>query len=123
MKNAANWFEIPVVELPRAIRFYEATLADKLRVENFMGTEMAIFPHDKPGVGGALVHFDKVDPSVHGARVYLDVGAGEPALDRALSRAREAGGIVHLSKTSIGQAGWIALVQDSEGNSIGLHAR
>ena len=120
MNTSASWFEIPVVELPRAIRFYEATLAGKLRVENFMGTKMALFPDDKPG---ALVPLDKADPSIHGARVYLDVGQGEPALDSALTRAREAGGVIHLSKTSIGQAGWIALVQDSEGNSIGLHAR
>jgi predicted enzyme related to lactoylglutathione lyase len=37
-------------------------------------------------------------------------------------RAVKAGGRIHLSKTSIGQYGAIALVYDSEGNMIGLHS-
>jgi predicted enzyme related to lactoylglutathione lyase len=122
MHNAVNWFEIPVVDFPRAVKFYEATLAGKVRVEDFQGSQHGILPYTPPGVGGALVKFDQVTPSVNGVRIYLAVGTGERALDAAISRAREAGGLITLSKTSLGDIGWIGIVQDSEGNSIGLHS-
>ena len=35
----------------------------------------------------------------------------------------DAGGVIHRAKTSIGEHGFIALAQDSEGNTIGLHSR
>ena len=54
MKDAINWFELPVTDLARAQRFYETVLATKLKPEVFNGVPNALFPTDK-GVGGALV--------------------------------------------------------------------
>lgn len=117
MKNAISWFELPVLDLPRAQRFYEALLGAPLRAEVFAGLDMAIFPY-QGGVGGALVHGERFRPSPDGAVVYLDVG---DALDACLGRVGAAGGKVVMPRTDIGEPGFIAMILDPEGNRVGLH--
>jgi predicted enzyme related to lactoylglutathione lyase len=116
MKNSINWFEIPAVDLPRATAFYEQVLSTKLRTEDFGGTPMAIL--EAEGVAGALVVMPARKPSSDGALLYLDT-AGH--LDAVLGRIEKAGGKVVLPRTSIGPQGFIAVMQDTEGNHVGLH--
>jgi hypothetical protein len=104
---------------PRAVTFYERSLALELKQELFGGLPMAIFRADDPAVGGALVQSPNRCPSTEGALVYLDVGK---QLDAVLDRVPAAGGAVVLPKTDIGEPGFIALVRDTEGNVVGLHA-
>ncbi len=121
MKNAINWFELPAQDLQRARRFYETVLSVTLKPEVFAGMDMALFPYEPGaggGVGGALVKDARFRPSTDGAVVYLDARAG---LDGCLERARVAGGQVLMPRTDIGAPGFIALVQDTEGNRVGLH--
>ena len=119
MTDAINWFEIPVKDLERAARFYEAMLGKKLKREVFGGTHMATFPTGAmEDVGGSLVADPKRAPSATGSLVYLDA----PDLDDALVRAKKAGGTIEMPKTDIGDPGHIAIVIDTEGNRIGLHA-
>lgn len=119
MSDAINWFEIPVRDLDRATRFYEAMLDKKLKREIFGGMQMATFQtSDRADVGGSLVLDPKREPSGAGALVYLDA----PDLDDCISRAKKAGGTVELPKTDIGDPGHIAIVRDTEGNRVGLHA-
>ncbi len=118
IKNALNWFEIPVSDMDRALRFYEAVLATTLKREDFGGTDMAIFLAPEPGVGGALVKSPQLEPGPAGARVYLDT-AGE--LDACVARVAAAGGAVLMPRTDIGDPGFIAIVRDTEGNAVGLH--
>lgn len=119
MKDAINWFELPVVELERAQKFYETVLNQKLRAENESdGRSMAIFPSGQPGVGGALVKDPRRKPVTDGALVYLNANG---TLDACLGRVVAAGGKVLLPKTDIGAPGFIALLQDTEGNQVGLH--
>ncbi len=117
MKNAVNWFELPVQDLGRAQRFYERVLGAELRSASEDGVPMAIFPYDG-GVGGALVHDPRVKPATDGTIVYLDARGG---LDGAIARIAEAGGRVVLPKTDIGPPGFIAILVDTEGNRVGLH--
>ena len=117
MKNAANWFELPVQDLGRARGFYETVLATRLRQETFGGMPMAIFPYEG-GSGGALVRDARVRPAADGTVVYLDATG---TLDACLERVTAAGGKVVLSKTDIGPPGFIALILDTEGNRVGLH--
>jgi predicted enzyme related to lactoylglutathione lyase len=120
MKNALNWFEIPVTDMKRAVTFYEATLNVKLREELFAGTPNAMFPYEqKAGVGGALVLDTKRKPSRDGAVIYLPAADG---VDKAAARAKKAGGTVLVEKLDIGDPGFIAIVIDTEGNQVGLHA-
>ena len=119
MKNALNWFEIPAVDLDRATRFYETLLGQSLKREAFEGMDLAMFPSDEPGVGGAVVKDARRKPGADGSLVYLDATG---KLDDCLARTTKAGGAVVVPKTDIGKPGFIALVRDTEGNVIGLHA-
>lgn len=121
-QNALNWFEIPVADIDRAQRFYEALLAVELRRER-MGPEtlLAVFPYQAEGVGGCLfagAHAPK--PSAAGTVVYLNVGT---SLDAVLARVEAAGGRIALPRTELPDGmGCFAHIADSEGNRVGLHA-
>jgi uncharacterized protein len=119
MKNALNWFEIPVSDLDRACGFYEKVLAVPLRRETFFGVPNALFPFQEPGVGGALVRDERRPVTAGGSVIYIDATA---KLDDCLARVATAGGAILQGRTAIGQAGFIALIRDSEGNTIGLHS-
>jgi predicted enzyme related to lactoylglutathione lyase len=119
MSHAINWFEIFVADLDRATRFYETALGVQLRRETFAGTQMSVFASGPDGVGGALVQDPTRKPSAEGPLVYLNAGG---KLDAVLGRVAAAKGAVVLPKTDIGEPGFIAIVQDSEGNRVGLHS-
>jgi uncharacterized protein len=119
MKNALNWFEIPVADLDRASGFYEKVLGVGLRRETFFGVPHALFPFQDPGVGGALVRDDRRQVAAGGSLVYIDATA---KLDECLARVPAAGGAVLQPRTAIGAAGFFAVVRDSEGNTVGLHS-
>jgi hypothetical protein len=119
MKSALSWFEIPVVDMERAVKFYEGVLKTSLRRENFFGTDNAVFKTEEPGVGGALIRQEKVRPQQEGTLVYLNLNG---QLDAAIGRVQGAGGAVLLPKTSIGEMGDIAIIRDSEGNRVGFHS-
>lgn len=121
MQTPIAWFEIPTANLERAIAFYESVFAITLRRENCGGGEMAIFPHECPAPGGALVAMPQLQPRDNGTLVYLDGGAD---LAVPLARAVAAGGKVIMPKTDLGKdIGFIALFADSEGNTVGLYSR
>lgn len=117
MKNAINWFELFVTNLPRAQKFYEEVLGASLRSETFNGEPHAIFVAE--GVGGALVLRKDRKPSAEGALVYLNCNG---QLDAVVGRVTKAGGRVVMPKTDIGPPGFIAVMLDSEGNAVGLHS-
>lgn len=118
--DAITWFEIPVANLERATRFYEAMLSSSLKQEMMGPHRMAVFPHQSPGVGGALVHGNGYTQSNNGIVIYVNVA---PSIDAALARAKNAGGSVALPKTELPDGmGFFAHVIDSEGNRVGLHS-
>lgn len=119
--NAVNWFEIPVMDLERATRFYNRVLETQLRPELFEERPMAIFRSSEAGVGGALVQAPGEVPSKEGTLIYLNTQS-EAALASALERVSQAGGSVMMGKTSIGPQGFIAVIEDTEHNRVGLHA-
>ncbi|MFC5496495.1 VOC family protein [Caenimonas terrae] len=123
MEHALNWFEIPVADMDRAIRFYETASGGKLRREAFggPGQELAVFPvKDEAAVKGALLRAPQARPSDQGAIVYLNAA---PAIDAWLERAQRAGGKVLLGKTALPDGmGFFAHVLDTEGNRVGIHS-
>lgn len=125
MKNAINWFEIPVADFERAKKFYETVLETKMH-EFDMGSaehKMAFFPSDadKQSVGGGIMSGPGYEPSEKGALVYLNAGED---LSHALSLVEKAGGKVHMPKTAIGEGenGFMAVIFDTEGNRIAFHS-
>jgi uncharacterized protein len=123
-KNLVGWFEIPVANMDRAIKFYEQVLGIKL-FRNKMGPlDMAWFPWTKDGAGatGSLIHHsDFYKPSADGTLVYFNSLSGN--LSDELSRVESAGGKVLIQKKLIAlDVGYMAVFLDSEGNRIALHS-
>lgn len=122
-QQALNWFEIPVRDLDRAQRFYETLLNRPLKREA-MGPDMpmATFPYAPgTGVGGCLVGGPSATrPSGDGTVVYLNA---EPSLNLVLARLPEAGGKLLVPRTELPDGmGAFAVLEDSEGNRVGVHA-
>ncbi len=120
MKNAINWFEIPVRDFERAKKFYEAILDAEMQVMEMMGTKSAFFPADlQAGIGGSITLADGYEPSQTGSLIYLN---GGDDLSIPLSRVEKAGGKIIMPKTAIGPNGFMAHFTDSEGNKVALHS-
>jgi predicted enzyme related to lactoylglutathione lyase len=114
------WFEIPVADLDRATRFYEAVLGVTLRRMAEGPNPIAVFPYETPAVNGCLALTDRNRPSATGSRVYLNA---DPSLDAALERAAANGGTLVTPRTALPPGlGYYAAIADTEGNTTGLHA-
>lgn len=120
MKNAINWFEIPVDNYDRAKKFYSSVLSVTLQEMDFGVVKMAAFPTDGTGVSGALCHGEWYKPSQDGALVYLNGGED---LSVPLSKVESAGGKVIIPKRQISEEyGYMAVIIDSEGNRVAFHS-
>lgn len=124
-KNAVGWFEIYVDDMDRATKFYEAVFGGELEKmkmpDDFTGMEMRSFGsnYEVYGAAGALVKMDGVKPGVGGTLVYFS--CDDCATEAA--RVSDAGGTVQQKKMSIGEYGFISMIEDTEGNTIGLHSQ
>lgn len=123
--NAVGWFEVPVNDMERAIKFYEKVFDIKLQRNTMGPLDMAWFPWVENGQGatGSLVkHPDFYVPSSQGTLVYFTAHSGD--LANELSRVEAAGGKVTQKKTLItDDVGFMGLFIDTEGNRIALHSR
>ena len=124
MKNAISWFEIPSRDLERAQKFYETVFNLQLIPLDVANIRMRMFPIEDPesGIGGAVVHAEGFyQPSVtDGVLVYLN---GNPDVQIILDRVESAGGRIIVPKTQISpEYGYMGIIEDSEGNRIGLHS-
>lgn len=121
MRNAINWFEIPVTDFTRAKKFYETILEIEIMEMPFPSGKYGMLPADmmNGGVGGGLAQGEGFEPSDKGTIVYLNGGED---LSLSLSRVEQAGGKIVLPKTSIGQNGFMAHFIDTEGNRVALHS-
>lgn len=117
--NPVNWFEIPTVDLGRAKKFYERVLGVELADAEMGPNQMAWFPMEmgRTGAAGTLIQGEGYQPSHDGSLVYLHVDS----IDPTLAAIEEAGGQTLMPRTSIGQHGFIAHFQDSEGNRVAIH--
>jgi len=123
MKNAVNWFEIPVVNYERAKKFYSEILGEEIIDHHMEDKNMkyGIFPYDMEShkVGGAIMKMEGSDPSQHGSTVYLN---GGDDLNIPLGRVEAAGGKIIMPKTDIQENGFIAQFIDTEGNRVAFHS-
>jgi predicted enzyme related to lactoylglutathione lyase len=116
-KNAVGWFEIPVSDIARAIRFYETVFDIKLARKSAGALEMALFP----GIGSLVCHETFYKPSPDGVLIYLTAHSGDLAIE--LARVENAGGKVLISKRQISEEmGYMGLFTDTEGNRIALQS-
>ena len=117
--NQVVWFDVPCVDLDRAIKFYSAVLGCQIAKHEGPDISLGVLPHEGAAVGGCLVLAKDNRPAGHGILVYLNC---QGRLDEAVAQAAAQGGIVLEPKHSIAPHGFRALVQDSEGNRVALHS-
>lgn len=123
--NVLNWFEIPVSDIDRAKTFYE-TILDIEMIQRKDGNDEAVFfPFDPDivqatsgRITGVLTKTDRNTPSDHGTLVYMNAS---PDIQLVLDKVKQSGGKIVLPRTQI-PAGFIAVIIDTEGNKVGLHA-
>lgn len=117
--NPVNWFEIPVADMARAKKFYETTLGIQIAETEMGPNRMGWFPMEMGAAGsaGTLIQGDGRKPSHEGTLVYLHVDKIDPTLEAI----QKAGGKPLMPRTSIGEHGFIAHFEDSEGNKVALH--
>jgi len=122
MPSAITWFHIPASDIARAKSFYETICGFSLEKMEAPNMEMWAFPADRLSgeVGGAVVRAEGAIPSAIGTAVFLNA---DPDLRVVLDRVEGAGGRVLVPKTAIGmEAGFFAMLTDTEGNTVGLHS-
>jgi len=120
MSNRVVWVDIPVLELDRAIAFYSAVLGSPVTKEGGPGFVFGLLPHSGSDVGGCLYSSGNDNsPSKVGPLIYLNA---EGRLEQAVRAVAAQGGQVLQAVHQIGPHGFRAIVLDSEGNRVALHA-
>jgi len=120
VRHQVVWFDIPVRDLDRALRFYSAVLGTPLKKEQAgPGAAIAMLPHAEGSIGGCLVLNIDASPSESGPLLYLN---SQGRLDEAIHAVEKHGGTVLSARHSIAPFGFRAIVLDSEGNRIALHS-
>ena len=120
MINQVVWFEIPVKDLDRAMKFYSKLMNCTLTKDSHENIEYAFFPHSDEDVGGCLILDKNLKPSTDGVLIYLNANN---RIDQAIDEATKAGGKIIEGKKQIGPWGWRAIIVDSEGNKVALHSK
>ncbi|MDX2243653.1 MAG: VOC family protein [Leptolyngbyaceae cyanobacterium bins.302] len=120
MKNPVGYFEIPVNDLDRAVSFYQHVFGHDFERAMVDGNEMAWFPihENASGISGALAKGESYIPTTKGSLVYFNTDN----IDEVLSKVNSNGGRTLYPKTLIGELGWVAEFEDTEGNRIALHS-
>ncbi len=122
MRNPVGWFEVPVTDLDRAEKFYKEVFGHECdrQEQSPNGITMSFFPMEMEALGaaGTLVLGDGFTPSHDGCLVYFSTAG----VSETVTKAEAAGSKVLLPTMSIGDHGFIAWVEDSEGNRIAIHS-
>jgi len=126
MKNVINWFEIYTSDFDRAKKFYTEVFKCELtdivtNSDRHSQMRYATFPNsnNESGINGALVKIDEAKPGIGGTLVYFAC----EEITTELNRVEAAGGKIIRPKLNIGEFGFIALIEDTEGNMIGLRSQ
>ena len=119
MANQVVWFDIPAVDLDRALKFYSAVLGAPVKQESHGPHAVGVLPHKGEEVGGCIVSGGEGKPSAGGPLIYLNC---QGRLDEAIAAVEANGGKIVKAKHPIGPYGSCAVVLDSEGNRVALHS-
>lgn len=116
--NPGMYFEIAVTDMPRAKAFYEAVFGYDFVSENIHGNEMAFLPFEEEakGITGALAKGETYKPSHDGSLIYLRVDD----ITKVIALAIQHGGKELFPRTQANEYAFVAEIEDSEGNRIGL---
>jgi len=114
-KHAVVWTEIPVSDLPKAVKFYNDAMDYGMSIDDSGPNPIAFIPYE----GGEAVA-GHLYPGKPGAGVGPTVHLAVPgALEDAVKQWVAAGGLEKSPPIDI-PFGRFAYVEDPDGNSIGL---
>lgn len=119
MKTMINWFEIPCTDFDRAVKFYNTIFEIKMPTANQNNNDLAFFFNPEEGISGAISACSSLTPGVSGPRIYLNANG---KLAEVVGRVSAAGGEVLVPITPNEHWGSMAVVKDTEGNSVGIHS-
>ncbi len=124
MINPVTWFEIPVLNMDRAIKFYSEVLNAQLEFQDLGEIQMALFPMQDGmnGSSGALVYNEKFykPGGDSGVLIYIEC----ENVQATLLRVEQMNGEIVINERQISpEHGYMGLFIDSEGNRIALHAK
>jgi uncharacterized protein len=119
--NPVVYFEIPVTDINRATKFYHSVFGFAFLKDSIDHNEMALFPFEDgdSGISGALAKGSSYQPSKSGTLIYFST----TNMEKTLASVEQYGGKTLYPKTSIGNLGFVAEFEDSEGNRIALYLK
>ena len=120
MNSFISLFEIPAIDISRAVNFYQAILDINIERMEMPGMEMGIFPYKEQIVTGVIMKGEDYKPSADGTTIYLNGGDN---LQTILDKVEKNGGTIIVPKTAhADESGFFALFLDTEGNKLGLNS-
>ena len=120
MNSFISLFEIPAIDISRAVNFYQAILDINIERMEMPGMEMGIFPYKEQIVTGVIMKGEDYKPSADGSTIYLNGGDN---LQTILDKVEKNGGTIIVPKTAhADESGFFALFLDTEGNKLGLNS-
>lgn len=115
--NTLVWLDIPVLDLDRAIAFYQPVL-DWILDDQRPRADMAVFRHSRGEVAVALIQQSSA-PGGIGPLPYLNC---HRRLEQAVAEVEPRGGTIEQPIHSLAPFGLRAVIRDSEGNRVALHS-
>lgn len=121
MANTICWFDLAVANLERAKTFYSKILDKPLEICIEGEFTMVVFPHSdcSHDVAGCLYEKSDFVPNNSDLLIYFDVNK---RIHEAVTAVSLNGGKVVTPVEAIGPWGFRAVIIDSEGNKVALHA-
>ncbi len=119
MGDIIVWTDIPVTDMQRAMKFYgEVTGQPVMQMPGTGDVAVIGAPGQSEGARVSADLYVGGTPSHAGPTVYLGSNGD---IDGMLARVEPAGGKILQPKQNMGDmVGWIAFIEDSEGNRIGI---
>jgi len=122
MKHLITWASIPSSDFDRAVKFYTEVTGLKLEVKGEGEQKMATSLSESEWndtIGFGITADSTIKPGPNGPRLYIAASD----MEDLLGKVEENGGKVLVPKTAMGEMGFWGLMEDSEGNHIGLHSQ
>ncbi|MCU0351904.1 MAG: VOC family protein [Flavobacterium sp.] len=115
--NPVVYFEIPVKSMERAVKFYRTVFDFEFQNTKIDNYDMSLFPFEKEalGISGSLAKGDVYVPTKNGVILYFKT----ESIDETLRKAISLNSKILYPKTDNGH-GYVAEIEDSEGNRIAL---
>lgn len=114
--SALIWCEIPVTDLPAAMKFYNAVFGYDMTIDESGPNPMAFLPYEM--TGGAAGHLYPGKPAIKGTGPTVHLAVPD-TVEAAATRVNDAGGEAFDMVVDI-PAGRFGYATDPDGNSIGL---